>query len=37
MPITINNERIAEAYTGGVGINEVYHDNIQILNDLVGG
>lgn len=33
----INNERISEAYTGGVGLQEVYCDNNQILNDLGGG
>lgn len=32
----INNDRITEAYTRGVGLDEVYHDNTQILNDLGG-
>lgn len=37
MAVMINNERVTEAYTGGVGLNEVYHDDVQILNDFGGG
>ena len=33
----INNERVFEAYTGGVGLQEIYCDNNKILNDLGGG
>lgn len=34
MAIMINNYRITEAYTGGIGLNEVYCNNNQILNYL---